>query len=289
MTYSIIGRDPGTGEIGAAVQSKFPGVGSIVLHGAADAGCLTTQAFSNPDHGAAGLELLRRGATAAETLAILLRNDDSTAQRQIAVLGLDGPPAAHTGHAVKGWPGWAGYATAPTSVAHGNGLRNERVAAEMADAFETSSGEIASRLIGALHAGEAAGGELRGLQSAGVLVVKPGGGYGGRTGRHVDISVYDHVEPIRELERCYGLHRLSYFPSDPADLMEIDGETARLLKRIFRLTEIADLPDTAGWDDGAIAAMKLFMGIENYDNRIRDDALIDREILQDIRLRYPGA
>lgn len=119
MTYSIIGRDRASGEIGIAVQSKFPGVGSIVAHGRAGAGCITTQAFSNPDHGHRGLELLERGASAAETLAILLRGDTDRAQRQIALMATDGAPCAHTGGEVSGWDGWSGAASGADAVATG--------------------------------------------------------------------------------------------------------------------------------------------------------------------------
>jgi uncharacterized Ntn-hydrolase superfamily protein len=287
MTYSILGRDPATGEIGVAVQSKFPGVGSIVPHGRAGAGCIATQAFSNPGHGPLALDLLERGATAQEALQILLRGDADQAQRQIGILPTAGPPACHSGAEVLSWSGWSGVACGPDCAALGNTLAGESVVARMVDAFESTRGELAMRLIDALRGGRDAGGELRGQQAARVLVVKAGGGYGGRDGRHVDVSVYDHPEPIEELARCYALHRLSYFPSDPAQLVPIDAAIALELKAVLARAGFPGLAPTPEWDAAAIRAMQRFMGVENYDNRIRDDALIDLEVLQDIRRKHP--
>jgi len=288
MTFSILGLDPERGELGIAVQSKFPGVGSIIAHGRAGVGVIATQAFANPDHGDAGLDLLALGAEPADVLEILTRRDENQAQRQIAVLDPAGRQAQFTGAEVLEWDGWAGSASGRACLAHGNSLTSETVVTGMVGAFETTQGDLATRLMTALAAGQAAGGELRGQQSAALLVVKQGGGYGGRSGRHVDISIYDHDQPITELQRCYELHRLSYFPSDPDKLVPIDKETARELKDLLArqgYLKVKGKP-TGTWDQKAIAAMQRFMGVENYDNRIRDDALIDLEVLADIRARY---
>jgi uncharacterized Ntn-hydrolase superfamily protein len=286
MTYSIIGRDLESGEVGAAVQSKFPGVGTIVLHGCAEAGCITTQAFANPRHGEVGLQLLKLGASPEQALSILLRGDDKLDQRQIAILGLSGVPAAFTGSDVQAWDGWSGAHKGAHCVASGNTLSSNQVVVDMVHCFETTCGDMADRLVAALKAGRDAGGELRGEQSAALLVVKPGGGYGGWSGRHVDISVYDHPEPIEELQRCYRLHRLSYFPSDLDKLIEINPQIARELKDIMRVAGFRDFPDTSQWDTDEISALERFMGVENYDNRLRTDAFIDREVLEDLRGRY---
>ncbi|MDJ0932050.1 DUF1028 domain-containing protein [Breoghania sp.] len=201
MTYSIIGRDPETGEIGCAVQSKFPGVGSIVLHGRVFAGgegaaCLTTQAFSNPRHGDDGLTLMERGATPAEALAILTGDDDVCDERQIAAMTLTTPPAAFTGETAVSWEGAVGSCTGAHCVTTGNALASDCVLSDMVTAFGAVEGELTERLVAALRAGWDAGGELRGQQSAAVLVMKAGGGYDGSGVAHVDISVYDHAEPI---------------------------------------------------------------------------------------------
>ncbi len=288
MTYSIIGRDSASGEIGIAVQSKFPGVGSIVAHGRAGSGCITTQAFADPEHGRRGLELLALGASAEETMAILLRGDPCHAQRQIAVVAVDGPPCAHTGDEVASWDGWAGASVGRQCVASGNTLAGEQVLKAMVDSFERTAGELSERLIAALAAGRDAGGELRGQQSAALLVVKPGGGYGGRNGRHVDVSIYDHPQPIDELARCYQLHRMSYFPSDECNVVPIDPDIAAELKAVLAKAGHRSLPPGPIWDEACIEAMARFMGVENYDNRIRDDARVDLEVLADIRRRHGG-
>lgn len=288
MTFSILGLDAERAELGLAVQSKFPGVGSIIAHGRAGVGVIATQAFANPDHGETGLDLLALGATPADVIEILTRRDGNKAQRQIAVLDPAGRQAQHTGAEVLDWDGWAGMAAGTHCLAHGNSLTGEAVVRRMVEVFETQDGDLATRLMAALAAGQAAGGELRGQQSAALLVVKEGGGYGGRSGRHVEISIYDHAQPIAELQRCYALHRLSYFPSDPDKLVPIDKDMARELKALLArqgYLKIKGEP-TGTWDQKAIAAMQRFMGVENYDNRIRDDARIDLEVLDDIRARH---
>jgi uncharacterized Ntn-hydrolase superfamily protein len=283
MTYSILGFDPETREISCAVQSKFPGVGTIVLHGSIDAGCIATQAFSDPTHGTRGLALLQQGATPSEVIDILTRDDETIAQRQIAVLNKTGETAAYTGEDVKSWEGYAGSASGKRCIAHGNALTSDKVPSVMIEAFEVTSGEISERLIAALRAGRDAGGELRGQQSAALLVFKEGGGYGGKDGRHVDISIYDHKEPIEELARCYKLHRLAYFPSREEDLIPITAELAKELKSILQRKGYTALSDGTDWKQQDIETFARFMGMENYDNRIRDDARIDKEVLEDIR------
>ncbi len=287
MTFSLLGADPETGEVGVAVQSKFPGVGSITAHARAGAGAMTTQAFANPRHGPQGLELLALGATPAEALEILLRGDEHGAERQIAIMGPGGASAHATGAAVLGWKGCAGAAVRRRCLAIGNSLTSDSVVAAMVSGFEDASGDLSDRLVAGLRAGQAAGGELRGQQSSRLLVAKAGGGYGGAGSAHVDITVYDHSEPIEELARCLRLHRLSYFPSDPADLIPIDAALARELKDLLVAEAFLDAADAAGggWDAPAIAAMARFMGHENYDNRIRDDAMIDTEVLADVRAK----
>ena len=286
MTYSIIGYDPETAAIGGAVQSKFPGVASIVLHGDATAGMVHTQAFSNPDHGRDGLDLLRLGASPEDVIAILTRGDGARGQRQIAVMNLSGESAHHTGAKIGTWQGKSGGLKGAHSLAIGNSLSNDQVLTAMVEAFETGTGDLATRLIAALAAGRDAGGEFRGVQAAGVLVVKAGGGYGGRSGRMVDIQVYDHESPIEELARCYQLHRLSYFPSDEANVVAIDAETAGYMRQLLTRLGLMEKPSEELWGEAEITAMARFMGQENYDNRIRDDAMIDAEVLADIRAKH---
>ncbi|RFC63041.1 DUF1028 domain-containing protein [Fulvimarina endophytica] len=290
MTYSIIGRDPETGAVGGAVQSKFPGVASLVLHGDARCGIVHTQAFGNPDHGEDGLELLRLGLDPAGVIGVLSNKDDDDHCRQIAVMGLNGAKAHFTGKSIATWRGESGGAEGENSVAIGNSLTNDRVLDAMIERFETGTGDLAERLVSALAAGRDAGGEMRGQQAAGVLVVKAGTAYAGRAGRLVDIQIYDHLQPIEELARCYRLHKLSFFPSNESDVVPIDAGTAAYLKRLLSRTGLLSRPsEGAEWKEAEIAAMARFMGEENYDNRIRDDARIDLEVLADIRTKHPEA
>ncbi|WP_224408075.1 DUF1028 domain-containing protein [Afifella sp. IM 167] len=288
MTYSILARDPATGALGIAVQSKFPGVSGLICHGRAGVGVIATQAFSNPDHGGRGLDLLALKVPPATVLELLLAGDDNEGERQIAILAADGSRAQHTGAEVLSWDGEAGMAASENALAHGNSLASRKVPEAMVEAFEAGKGDFAARLIAALEAGEEAGGELRGVQSAGLQVFEAGAGYGGRQEKSVDISIYDHEDPIGELARCYRLHRLSYFPSKKENLVPIDEATDAYLTAVLTGEGYLKGAPPAGWGAEKIKAMARFMGVENYDNRIRGDAMIDTEVLADIRTRKGG-
>lgn len=290
MTFSILAFDPATGESGIALQSKFPGVGAIAIHGRVEAGVVSTQALANPDHGDLGLDLLALGASPEQAVDILLRNDPSPGKRQLAIMDRAGTYSTYTGSEVLNTDGWSGCCAGRDCIAHGNSLTGQAVVERMTEAFETTGGDLAKRMIEALRAGQAAGGDIRGRQSAAILVLKEGGGYGGRSSRHVDISVYDNQTPIEELARCYRLHRLTHFPSDPKNLIEIDLGLAKELRAILVANGYLQVPADGSWNSADIAAMKRFMDSENYDNRLRDDALIDTEVLADIRKNFvPGA
>jgi uncharacterized Ntn-hydrolase superfamily protein len=286
MTYSIAGCDVSNGDLGVAVQSKFPGVGGLVPYGEAEVGVVATQAFGNPRHGSAGLALLKCGATPQQAVDVLLNGDEHSHKRQFALVGHDGRSAVHTGADLDDWQGWAGSSTGRTCVALGNGLAGEDVVDRMVGSFEDSRGSLAERLMAALAAGERAGGDIRGQQSAALLVVRRDGGYGSLDDRHVVISIYDHPRPIDELARCYALHRLSYFPSDPSDLVPIGPELALELKSVMaaRGFHAGAVDDT--WDPAAQREFELFLGSENYDNRIDNGGLLDLEVLADLRRRY---
>ena len=286
MTYSILGRDASNGDLGVAVQSKFPGVGSLVPYGQADVGVVATQAFGNPRHGSTGLMLLRCGATPQQAMEILLRGDDKRHKRQFALLDKTGDIGTHTGADLDTWEGWAGSLAGLGCVALGNGLAGRDVVEQMVAAFEDATASLAERLMAALDAGERAGGDLRGQQSAALLVVRRNGGYGSLDDRHVVISIYDHDQPIAELKRCYALHRLSYFPSDPANLVPITTELARELQTLMTARGFFHGEPDGRWDAATQRRFDLFLGSENYDNRIDNGGLLDLEVLVDLRLRY---
>ena len=287
MTYSILGLDPSNGDLGVAVQSKFPGVGSLVPYGAAGVGAVATQAFANPRHGSVGLTLLKYGATPQQAMQVLLNSDDQVAKRQFALIDKNGVTAAYSGSELDSWDGWSGSAAGKGCVAVGNGLAGRDVVHEMVGSFQHAPARpLAERLMTALLAGEGAGGDIRGQQSAALLVLRREGGYGSLDDRHVVISIYDHPRPIEELQRCYALHRLSYFPSDPANLVPIGPELALELKGFMARQGflIGELDDR--WDGEVNRRLELFLGSENYDNRIDNGGLFDLEVLADLRRRY---
>ena len=288
MTYSILGRDRVNGDLGVAVQSKFPGVRSLVPYGEADVGVVATQAFGNPRHGTVGLRLLRCGAAPRQAVDVLLRNDDHRAKRQFALLDGSGDAAIYTGAELHDWDGWSGSAVGRDCVALGNGLASEEVVEQMVATFESHSAALAERLTAALDAAERTGGDIRGQQSAALLVLRRNGGYGSLDVRLVDISIYDHVRPIEELVRCYALHRLSYFPSDPSQLVPIGPALAVELKTLMAARGFYRGTPDGNWGAEVQGRLELFLGSENYDNRINGDGMFDLEVLADLRRRYGG-
>ncbi len=203
-TFSIVGADPEAGEVGIAVQSKFFAVGAVVPWASADAGAVATQAFANTAYGPRALDMLAAGRSPEEVIAALTRADEDRAQRQVGVVSLDGASAAHTGESCMAW---AGHVTGPDYTAQGNILTGADVVAAMAEAFESTDGILGHRLMTALEAGQRAGGDSRGVQSAAILVVKDGAGYGGYNDRYCDLRVDDHIDPIGELRRIFDLWR----------------------------------------------------------------------------------
>jgi uncharacterized Ntn-hydrolase superfamily protein len=207
-TFSIVARDPATGEIGVAVQSKVVAVGAIVPWAEAGVGAVATQSVANVLAGPAGLDGLRAGLTPEDCLERLLGEDPLREHRQIAVLGAEGRPAVFTGEACHPT---AGHRIGDDFAVQGNLLAGEEVLHEMERAFRETAGELADRMIAALRAGQAAGGDRRGRQSAALLVVRQGWGYGGQGDRYRDLRVDDAAEPVEELARIHELHR-ALFP-----------------------------------------------------------------------------
>ncbi|MCA9751159.1 MAG: DUF1028 domain-containing protein [Gemmatimonadetes bacterium] len=205
-TFSIVGRDPATGEVGVAVQSKFFAVGAVVPWAKAGVGAIATQAFANTTFGPRGLELLAAGHTAQETLDRLLSDDPGREQRQVGIVDAEGGVASFTGTECNAW---AGHVSGPDFTAQGNILVGEETVQAMGRAFRETEGMLVERLMAALEAGQAAGGDSRGMQSAAILVEKTGAGYGGFNDRYCDLRVDDHEDPIRELRRIVDLWRVN--------------------------------------------------------------------------------
>ena len=201
-TFSIVARDPATDELGIAVQSRAFRAGAIVSYAKAGVGAIATQAAANQTYGPRGLELLELGLSPDEVVAHLTGADPGRDRRQLAVIDARGRVRAYTG---SGTSAWAGHIEGENFSAQGNILAGEAVVQAMAEAFESATGPLALRLMDALDAGEAAGGDARGKQAGGVLVVKPIGDSGRTTDRWVDVRVDDHAEPFRELRRLVNM------------------------------------------------------------------------------------
>lgn len=283
MTFSIVAVDPANGDLGVAVQSKFPNVGVSIPFARAGVGAVATQSYCNTSFGPRGLTLLENGASPEQAVEILTAADPRRDSRQLGIVDAQGRAASFTG---AGCFDWCGGLIGDGCAAQGNTLAGPEVLRSMVRAFERTSGSLAERLMAALQAGQSAGGDRRGQQSAALKVVRAGGGYGGFDDRYVDISVYDHPCPIDELERLYGIHRLTYFRSDPDRLVPIDAELAREIRAVLTARGFYQGEAEGPCEPELLQALRDFMGWENYDERIRDDDLIDLEVLDDIRIKH---
>jgi uncharacterized Ntn-hydrolase superfamily protein len=303
-TYSIVAYDSATGDLGVAVQSKFPNVGGIVPWARAGVGAVATQSLGNTAYGDDGLRLMAMGATAPEAMRIVMRSDQRPAQRQVGMVDAHGNAASWTGDSCFDWAGGrtlgaggqivlgakGAMITGRNFAAQANIMVSDQTVKNMADAFVRATGSLADRLMAALVAGQAGGGDKRGMESAALLVVRANGGYLGANDRYIDIRVYDDTNPIRELQRLYRLHQLYFFQSRPEDLIPITPEIVRQLEPIL-LSEPVHQPQK--WLDAPqgtanakfLQALENFMYWENYDVRVRTDGKIDRVALDDILAR----
>lgn len=279
-TFSIVGCDPETGELGVAVQSKFLAVGAQVPFAKAGVGAIATQSWCNTSYGPEGLSLLEEGKSVDEVLATLTGKDEQRDLRQVGIVDAQGNAATFTGQDCFNW---AGGRTGTGYACQGNILVSKETVDAMAQTFEQTEGELSRRLVAALDAGQAAGGDSRGRQSAAILIVREKGGYGGFNDRYMDLRVDDHPEPIKELMRLMDLFDLYFKPTDPKELVKLEAEL---------ITEIQEKLATLGFHKGAVTgsldkttreSLKSFYLIENFDERMRDDEYIDGQVLEYLR------
>lgn len=272
-TYSLVACDPGRGEWGVAVQSKFLAVGSVVPWAEPEAGAVATQSYANPRYGPDGLALLRQGVGAEEVVHRLTDADDGRDERQLGVVDAVGRGATFTG---SGCQDWAGGRTGEGYAAQGNILVSGETVDALAETFESSSGTLAERLLDSLAAGEAAGGDRRGQQSAALLVVRRGGGYAGLSDVVVDLRVDDHETPIEELRRLFVLHD-QLFGKTPRDRwLTVDDELR---------AEIGERLAGLGYE-----RLEDWAGAANLEERVDGDDSIDPVVLRELRktLRIAG-
>lgn len=278
MTFSIVACDRATEEWGVAVASKFLAVGSVVPFAEAGTGAIATQAFANLTYGPDGLELLRGGASAEEVVARLTSADEESSTRQLGVVDSQGRAATFTGDECFDW---AGGSAEQTFTCQGNILVSEAVVDEMRRAFETAEGELARRLLAALKAGDAAGGDRRGRQAASVLVVREKAGYGGANDVAVDLRVDDHPMPVDELDRLMDLHRLYTPRPEDLDFISLDEDLASEVRDLLRAAGYES--EGAGFDRTLRDALYAYVGTENLEERWSEEPVIERGVLDHLR------
>ncbi|MDQ3914572.1 MAG: DUF1028 domain-containing protein [Actinomycetota bacterium] len=285
MTFSIAAWDGSVSppEWGVAVASKFLAVGAAVPWVRAGAGAVATQALANIAYGPDGLHLLHSGIDAATVVARLTGADEGREDRQLGVVDREGRAATFTGSACFDW---AGGVAEVGFCCQGNILTGPEVVDAMAAAFRSSTGELAERLLATLRAGDEAGGDRRGRQSAALYVAREGGGYGGGTDRAVDLRVDDHVAPVDELARLWGIHSLLFPRRDTLEFVPIDEDLAGELRYLLsQLGYDAGMGGGTPYDAELRAALYEYVGTENLEERWSEDAAVERRVLEHLRDR----
>jgi uncharacterized Ntn-hydrolase superfamily protein len=312
MTFSIVARDPATGDLAVAVQSKFLAVGAVVPWARAGAGAIATQSFANVAYGPDGLDLLTKGASASETLDRLVAADPLRAHRQAGVVDAHGGSATYTGSSCFAW---AGGRTGEGFAAQGNILASGKVVDALAETYLGGGKPFGELLVACLAAADDAGGDRRGRESAALLVVREGGGYGGANDRWLDLRVDHDDDPIGELARLLDFQHLYTDRPAPEELLPIDEPLAARLRGLMeqvgaqpggRFGEVYQPmggPAEAGesdavqepgterpltgtprafppnWDDDWQRSLYDWMGVENLEERMAAPGWIDPKVL----------
>lgn len=287
LTFSIVAYDPNNGDLGVAVQSKFPCVGSLVPWASTKIGAIATQAYANISYGPNGLKLLESGLGAKEVLKKLIEVDEEKETRQVAIVDSKGEVDCFTG---KDCFEWAGHIVGDNFSVQGNILVSEETVENMAKAFETRSGDLADKLLAVLAAGDEEGmGDRRGKQSASLLVVREHGSYGGHTDRLIDIRVDEHNEPIKELFRVFQVYDMIFLTREGRDeLLTIEGTILSNMKGV--LVELGYLQDTKEniWTKNEITALENWFGINNFENKWCEDGKSIWKSVYDYMIKEKG-
>lgn len=280
MTFSIVGADPRQGEWGVAVASKFPAVGAVVPWARAGAGAVATQSWANTDYGPQALDLMEGGIAARQSLDRLLLGDKAMRERrQVGLADARGRVATFTGSACEPW---AGGVTGEGFACQGNLLVGEQVIAAMAAGFQRAEGGLVDRLLQALLAGDLAGGDRRGRQSAALLVVRAGGGYEGRNDRYVDLRVDDHPQAASELARVFSTYdREILVRNDP--LVPATPDLVSEVQRRLSARGIYAGQETGELDALTRAGLERFAGELNLEGRLREDDQLSDALLRELR------
>ncbi len=284
MTFSIVAYDPHDKAWGVAIASKILAVGAICPYARVGAGAIATQSYSNVSFGPEGLDSMARGYSAQTTLDRLLANDKRASFRQVGMVDAYGGVATHTG---ADCASWAGSVVGEYFAIQGNILTGEEVIYAMRDAFQSTSGDLATRLFNALQAGDEAGGDSRGRQSAALLVAKLHGGLGRLEDRFVDLRVDDDPAPSKKLFELLMIHRLYYTQTQPQDILEIDTDLAHELQLGMQQAGLLTWID-AQWGEVGIRAFESYLAKENLSAcwNVNEPHRIDRKLVDYLRLRF---
>jgi uncharacterized Ntn-hydrolase superfamily protein len=279
-TFSIVAYDRHNGDLGVAVQSKFIAVGSVVPHARAKIGAIATQAATNVSYGPKALGMLESGLNSSKVLRNLLRDDEHYQTRQIAIVDATGQVAVHTG---KECMDWAGHVEGNGYSCQGNILTSSNVVKSMAKAYEVTTGDLIDKLFAALSAGQQAGGDRRGQQSAAILIVREGGGYEGFSDRYVDLRVDDSPQPIEELKRIFQVYDMTMLSrEDPQSFLPITNDIAMILQHGLTRLGFYNESITGTYDEATRIALRNFVNVNNFENRMREDGKIWKSILRHI-------
>jgi len=278
-TFSIVGYDPKTKELGIAVQSKFLAVGAVVPWAKANVGAIATQALANLDYGEKGLEYLKKGLSPNEVIKKLRETDNEDQSRQVGIVDAKGNSATFTGNDCYDW---AGGIAGDNYACQGNILVNEDTVKAMSNSFKNSNGQLADRLLEALSAGQKAGGDKRGRQSAALLVVKENGSYGGYNDKYIDLRVDDHETPIKELKRLLDIFYL-YFGEQEAKKVKLSKDIIKEIKEYLNQLDLYSGKYDSNNSKEFKKALEVFYHQENFEERKQKDGYIDQDILEYMR------
>jgi len=262
-TFSIVARDPDTGDLGVAVASKFLAVGAYVPYARAGVGAVASQAYGNSTYGPRALERLAAGGKPADCAAAFAADDAYFESRQFGIVAADGASYTHTGKACHAW---AGGIAGADFAAQGNILTGPEVVDAMVTALRTDGLPFPERLLAALAAADQAGGDSRGRQSAAILVVGQAKGYLGLTDKWIDLRVDDHGQPVAELSRLLALHRL-FFARPSTTPRELDADDIRWLQDVLRRDGFLAAAASGQWDATTESALESLFGVENLEER----------------------
>lgn len=281
-TFSIVGRDPETGDLGVATASKFLAVGAVVPYAKAEIGAVATQSYANTTFGPRTVSALRGGISLELIHQAFFETDEQHAQRQYGMVDAQGRSFTFTGESCHPW---AGGANGENYAAQGNLLAGPQVVEALVSTFLESEAAFPERLMAALTAADAAGGDRRGRQSAALLVVRAEGGYGAFNDRYIDLRIDDHERPVEELARLLRLHRLYFERPSAADILEIDDAITQRLQAA--LVKSGQLEQASGvWDDASRQALAKLAGVENLEERMTEPGKIDKIVYEYLLEKY---